>query len=113
MRIPTDKIEALCLSIEHWYENWCDPGNAEVYGDYCPCCQYAEMHFSSAAGHPCTKCLIFEHTDAPDCRDTPWRSAERAQAGYAAMRLSCETVREAFEREYAFLVGLLPNPTSE
>ena len=94
-------IEALCKSIEHWYNNWelAQINEVPQLGSYqCALCV-------SFIDDNCIGCPVFAFTGQPSCTDTPYTEL------MDLMDLRCNPrnrIRKTVEREYAFLVGLLP-----
>lgn len=98
---------ALAESVEHWYENWCDPINAECWASSCPACEYSRV---GDYVH-CHRCAIGLYVRFDGCRETPWEEASDAVEELTlSSRLyegAVQEARVAIENEYAFLCDVL------
>lgn len=113
MKHTKRQTEALWASAEHWLENWSYPKGANIYGDFCPCCQEF-MYGKVPRDGVCTECPISQWSGQPLCEGTPWENAAeifqayKKNPGFNTPKFTrhLERLRTAFEAEYRFLVRL-------
>lgn len=96
------QIRALCLSIEHWYDNWKDPEHAEIYSSSCECCQLGRKSIYDTVD--CTPCPIAQFTKRNDCVETPWIDVYNS---YTKKPWNTSDMQKQMEAEYRFLVKVL------
>ena len=105
-----DTLLALWESIEHWQENVLDPSNASIYAEDCPLChrfgnECERLRFSCTANLGGFElCPVSECTGERYCLGSPWCEVEDCLHDS-----SHEKLREAMQKELAFLVDLLPD----
>ena len=96
-----ETLEALCASIEHWHENWehvsnGDAWQADIYDHACALCG---LFYSLN----CVGCPVRDETGMAFCGGTPWQEVELEH------ETSNSPSPKPYEREYQFLVSLLPD----
>jgi hypothetical protein len=98
--------EALWKSIEHWLWNYDNPEGALINPKYCALC-----HAFIEKTNSCNGCPIFEKTGQGYCRGTPYHEVYLSLISYRNKSSTLKQLREAIEKEYAFLVDLIPYRT--
>jgi len=110
---------ALWHSAGHWLWNYYNPEHAVSNSLSCACCHFAEDEFferpdfDAAKNTACDACPIAIHTQASDCRNTPWfqatnaiKSLKRFTNNGGSNPYVRNATQNAISDEYGFLIDL-------
>ena len=105
---------ALCKSIEHWYDNWEVVQTNKLPHLGAKNCALCTIYIDN----DCIGCPVFESSGLPGCAGTPYMDlvafiGKPTIASLVTLKVVGPTnkwnkVIETVEKEYAFLVSLLP-----